>query len=246
MVIHISAGFSALAAVLYLGKRQGYPETAMQPNNLVMTLIGAGLLWVGWFGFNAGSTVQSGLDTARALTMTQISASSGALTWIVIEAIRFKKATSLGFASGILAGLVVITPAAGVVHPAGAMCLGAISSLACYVALNAKVKFGYDDSLDVVHETLIAAEITRITVSRCTGHGRAQGDAGLYRGQEITPNLIPKVRLDVAVNDNFVEAAVSAIQSAGRTGEIGDGKIIVTPIDEIYRIRTGESGSETI
>jgi len=148
LVIHVSAGFSALIVALMLGPRYGYPKTAMNPNNLVMTLMGAGLLWVGWFGFNAGSTVQSGLDTARALTMTQISAASGALTWIIIEAIVFRKTTSLGFASGILAGLVAITPAAGVVKPYGAIILGAMSSIACYYALNAKMKFGYDDSLD--------------------------------------------------------------------------------------------------
>ncbi len=147
-VIHVSAGISALVIALLLGSRQGYPKTPMIPNNMVMTMMGAGLLWVGWFGFNAGSTVQSGLDTARALTMTQVSAASGALTWIVIEAMVYRKATSLGFVSGILAGLVVITPAAGVVQPTGAIILGACSSVACYYALHAKTKLGYDDSLD--------------------------------------------------------------------------------------------------
>jgi Amt family ammonium transporter len=147
-VIHVSAGISALVVALLLGARKGYPKTAMAPNNLVMTMMGAGLLWVGWFGFNAGSTIHSGLDTARALTMTQVSAASGALTWIIIEAIIFRKATSLGFVSGILAGLVVITPAAGVVQPVGAICLGAISSIACFYALQVKMKLGYDDSLD--------------------------------------------------------------------------------------------------
>lgn len=148
LVIHVSAGTSALIVALFLGVRKGYPKTAMHPNNLVMTMMGAGLLWVGWFGFNAGSTIHSGLDTARALTMTQISAASGALAWLVIEACEFRKATSLGFVSGILAGLVVITPAAGVVKPGGALILGAASSVACYMALKAKAKFGYDDSLD--------------------------------------------------------------------------------------------------
>ncbi|MBT4365532.1 MAG: ammonium transporter [Desulfobacterales bacterium] len=148
LVIHVSAGVSALVVALLLGARRGYPKTAMHPNNLVMTMMGAGLLWVGWFGFNAGSTVQSGLDTARALTMTQVSAASGALTWLVIESIAFRKSTSLGFVSGILAGLVVITPAAGVVQPLGAIVLGALSSFVCYFALQAKMKFGYDDSLD--------------------------------------------------------------------------------------------------
>jgi Amt family ammonium transporter len=148
LVIHVSAGFSALVVALFLGKRLGYPKTTIQPNNLVMTLMGAGLLWVGWFGFNAGSTVQSGLETARALTMTQVSAASGALTWILIEALMFRKATSLGFASGVLAGLVAITPAAGVVKPYGAIILGSLSSIACFIALTGKGKFGYDDSLD--------------------------------------------------------------------------------------------------
>jgi ammonium transporter, Amt family len=148
LVIHVSAGISALVVAILLGVRRGYPKMAMMPNNLVMTLMGAGLLWVGWFGFNAGSTVQSGLATARALTMTQVSAASGALTWLIIEALIFKKATSLGFVSGILAGLVVITPAAGVVQPSGAILMGAASSVACFYALRIKSKFGYDDSLD--------------------------------------------------------------------------------------------------
>jgi ammonium transporter, Amt family len=147
-VIHVSAGTSALVICLLLGARRGYPKSAMHPNNLVMTLMGAGLLWTGWFGFNAGSTVQSGMDTARALTMTQVSAASGAFTWTLIEAFLFRKVTSLGFVSGILAGLVVITPAAGVVHVAGALALGALSAGLCFLALRAKNKFGYDDSLD--------------------------------------------------------------------------------------------------
>jgi len=148
LVIHVSAGISALVVALFLGVRRGYPKTVINPNNLVMTIMGAGLLWVGWFGFNAGSTLQSGLDTARALTMTQISAATGALTWLVIEALAFRKVSSLGFVSGILAGLVVITPAAGVVKPGGAMILGSISSCVCYWALQMKMKLHYDDSLD--------------------------------------------------------------------------------------------------
>jgi Amt family ammonium transporter len=147
-VIHVSAGVSALVAALYLGARRGYPQTTMHPNNLVMTMMGAGLLWVGWFGFNAGSTVHSNLDTARALTMTQIAAASGSLTWLIIESIIFRKTTSLGFVSGILAGLVAITPAAGVVQPVGALMLGVVSACVCFTALNLKSRFGYDDSLD--------------------------------------------------------------------------------------------------
>ncbi len=148
-VVHITAGISALVAALYLGKRKGYPLSAMHPNNLVMTLLGAGLLWVGWFGFNAGSSIASNLDTARALTVTQAAAAAGALSWMLIEACKHGKATSLGFSSGILAGLVAITPAAGVVSPMSALILGFLASLVCYFAINLKAKLGYDDSLDV-------------------------------------------------------------------------------------------------
>ncbi|MFN8629008.1 MAG: ammonium transporter [Chloroflexota bacterium] len=154
-VVHISAGISGLVAALYLGARRGYPRSAMHPNNLVMTLMGVGLLWVGWFGFNAGSSLTSGVKTAQALTVTQVAAAAGALAWICIEAAHHRKATSLGIASGILAGLVVITPAAGVVQPAGAVALGFIASGLCYLAIQLKNRLGYDDTLDVmgVHGT---------------------------------------------------------------------------------------------
>lgn len=148
-VVHISAGVGGLVAALYLGSRRGYPYQVIRPNNLVITMLGAGLLWVGWFGFNAGSSISSGLSTAQALTATQVAAATGALTWIIIEGFHQGKATALGFASGILAGLVAVTPAAGVVQPYGAMVLGLIASCICYIAIQVKNKLGYDDSLDV-------------------------------------------------------------------------------------------------
>lgn len=147
-VVHISAGVSGLVAAIYLGARRGYPYQVIRPNNMVITMLGAGLLWVGWFGFNAGSSVSSGLSTAQALTATQVAAATGALTWIIIESLHQGKATALGFASGILAGLVAVTPAAGVVQPYGAMVLGIIASNVCYLGIQVKNKLGYDDSLD--------------------------------------------------------------------------------------------------
>ena len=147
-VVHISAGVSGLVAALYLGARRGYPYQVIRPNNLVIVMLGAGLLWVGWFGFNAGSSISSGLSTAQALTATQAAAAAGALSWMIIEGIHQGKATALGFASGILAGLVAVTPAAGVVQPYGAIILGALASLVCYYAIQMKNKLGYDDSLD--------------------------------------------------------------------------------------------------
>ncbi|GAF03940.1 ammonium transporter [Saccharicrinis fermentans] len=147
-VVHISAGVSGLVAAIYLGARRGYPLRQLRPNNLVMTMMGVGLLWVGWFGFNAGSSVSSGIATAQALTATQVAGATGALAWAIIELFHHGKATALGFASGILAGLVAVTPAAGVVQPLGAMALAVAASLVCYGALMLKDKLGYDDSLD--------------------------------------------------------------------------------------------------
>ena len=147
-VVHISSGISGLVAALYLGRRRGYPTTAMPPSNLTMTMMGAGLLWVGWFGFNAGSSVGAGLLTTQALTATQAAAAAGAITWMLIEGFHHGKSTALGFASGILAGLVAVTPAAGVVKPWGALILGAIAASICYIAVILKGKFKYDDSLD--------------------------------------------------------------------------------------------------
>jgi ammonium transporter, Amt family len=147
-VVHISAGVSGLVAALYLGARRGFPKSVSRPSNLVMTMMGAGLLWVGWFGFNAGSSVESGLSTAQALTATQIAAASGAIAWMIIESLHHGKASALGIVSGILAGLVAITPAAGVVQPVGAIALGLLSSGICYWAILLKDKLGYDDTLD--------------------------------------------------------------------------------------------------
>ncbi len=147
-VVHISAGVSGLVAAMYIGARRGHPKILIPPSNLVMTMMGAGLLWVGWFGFNAGSSINSGLDTAQALTATQAAAAAGALVWMLVEGLHQGKATALGFVSGILAGLVAVTPAAGVVQPLGAMALGAIASIICYYAILLKDKLGYDDSLD--------------------------------------------------------------------------------------------------
>lgn len=147
-VVHISAGVSGLVAAIFIGARKSFPHLPMRPNNLVMTMIGAGLLWVGWFGFNAGSSVSSGLSAAQALTVTQVAAAAGALAWLIIEGIHQGKATAIGFASGILAGLVAITPAAGVVKPGGAIILGVLATAFCYLAIQYKNRLGFDDTLD--------------------------------------------------------------------------------------------------
>jgi Amt family ammonium transporter len=153
-VVHISAGVSALVMALMLGPRRDVARGAsLLPNNLVLTLTGAGLLWFGWFGFNAGSAVAvekpvAGGIAGLAFTTTQSAAAAAGLMWMLIERLHHGKVTSLGLASGLVAGLVAVTPAAGHIHPWAALLLGAMASLVCYSAVQLKARLGYDDSLD--------------------------------------------------------------------------------------------------
>jgi Amt family ammonium transporter len=150
LVVHISSGIAALAAALVVGKRKGYGNEAMPPHNLTLTLLGAALLWFGWFGFNGGSAVASGSLATSAFVVTHISTAAAALSWMIAEWTYRGEPTVLGVASGAVAGLVAITPASGFVGPVSAIIIGAGAGVACYFAINLKTKLGYDDSLDVV------------------------------------------------------------------------------------------------
>jgi Amt family ammonium transporter len=147
-VVHLSSGISALVLAVFLGKRKGYPHERMAPHNLPMTLLGAGLLWFGWFGFNAGSALSAGGGAALAFTTTQTAAAAGALSWMLVEWLKAGKPSALGAASGVVAGLVVITPAAGFVTPGWALVMGLLAGAVCYGGVMLKHKLGYDDSLD--------------------------------------------------------------------------------------------------
>jgi ammonium transporter len=147
-VVHIAAGLSGLAAILVLRKRLGYPEHAIHPNSMVITLLGAGLLWFGWFGFNGGSALASNGLAGAALAASQVAAAAAALSWLVVEWSHRGKPTALGFASGLVAGLVAVTPASGFVTPLGALCIGLIAGVVCYVSVSLKPFLKYDDSLD--------------------------------------------------------------------------------------------------
>jgi Amt family ammonium transporter len=149
-VVHISSGISALAAALIIGKRRGYGSVAFIPHNLPMTITGAALLWFGWFGFNAGSALAANGLAANAFVVTHVASSAAALSWIIMEWIHRGKPTTLGAASGAVAGLVAITPASGFVGPASALIIGAMAGIICYGGILLKSKLGYDDSLDVV------------------------------------------------------------------------------------------------
>ncbi len=149
-VVHITAGIAALVAAIVLGPRRGFPKKPMPPHNMTMTITGAAMLWVGWFGFNGGSALAAGGDAAMAILSTHIAASTGAITWMFYEWIKFGKPTALGTVTGMVAGLGTITPASGFVGPAGALVIGFIASIVCFNAvIIIKQKFKIDDSLDV-------------------------------------------------------------------------------------------------
>jgi Amt family ammonium transporter len=161
-VVHNSSGVSALVTALYLGKRMGYPSQPMPPHNLVFTVIGASLLWVGWFGFNAGSAVSSGELAATAFLNTNTAAAAAALGWMGAEWVRAGKPTILGAASGAVAGLVCITPAAGFVTPMASIIFGLAGGVVCYAAVSLKPSFGYDDALDVVGVHMVGGTLGAI------------------------------------------------------------------------------------
>ncbi|MBA3394681.1 MAG: ammonium transporter [Deltaproteobacteria bacterium] len=147
-VVHLSTGVSALVCALVLGKRRGYPAVRHPPHNLTMTVLGAAILWFGWFGFNAGSASLTEGRAALALVNTHVAAAAGGLAWVLLEGSRIKKSTMLGMASGVVAGLVAITPAAGYVTPMYALVIGGIAGMICYGAVLVKTRLGYDDALD--------------------------------------------------------------------------------------------------
>lgn len=173
-VVHINAGIAGLVVAIMLGKRKGYPTTAMPPHNLTLTVVGASMLWVGWFGFNAGSAVAANADAGMAMLVTQIATATAALAWMFSEWFSHGKPSVLGIATGAVAGLVAITPASGSVGPLGAFAIGIAAGMGCfYAATTLKRACGYDDSLDVfgVHAIggIIGALLTGIFATKGLG-----------------------------------------------------------------------------
>jgi Amt family ammonium transporter len=180
-VVHINAGIAGLMAALVLGKRKGYPTTAMPPHNLGYTLMGASMLWVGWFGFNAGSELAADGTAGMAMAVTQIATATAALAWMFAEWLSHGKPSVLGIASGAVAGLVAITPASGTAGPMGALLIGAAAGVGCFLgATKLKRALGYDDSLDAFGVHAIGGIIGAILTGVCAdvsfgGVGLAEG-----------------------------------------------------------------------
>ena len=205
-VVHINAGVSALVGSLILGKRLGYPKEPMPPHSLTLTMVGTGLLWVGWFGFNAGSALEANGSAALAMINTFVATAAAGLTWMVVERVSGHKASSLGFCSGIVAGLVAVTPAAGNSGPMGAMVLGAVASVICFIAVS-KIKpaLGYDDSLDAfgVHGVggIVGAIGTAIVYSPSLG---GPGAADFEIGKQLVTQIL-------AVGTTIIWASVGTV-----------------------------------
>jgi len=231
-VVHINAGIAALVCALMLGKRKGYPTTPMPPHNLTMTVTGAAMLWVGWFGFNAGSAVAADNRAGMAMLTTQVATAMAALAWMFIEWVKNGKPSVLGIASGAVAGLVAVTPASGWVGPMGALAIGAAAGGACYFgATTLKHFFGYDDSLDVVGVHFVGgtlgALLTGIFAAPLLGGLGTNGD---YSG-------------DYSIASQMVAQAVGVVITIGWSGLVS--VILLSILKATIGIRVDEE-SETI
>jgi Amt family ammonium transporter len=180
--VHINAGAAGLALALVLGKRVGFGRDPMRPHNLTLVMTGAGLLWFGWFGFNAGSAVAANGQAAETWVTTMVATGAAALGWLLTEKIRDGHATSLGAASGVVAGLVAITPSCSSVTPLGAIAVGLVAGVVCALAVSLKYRFGFDDSLDVVGVHMIGGIWGTLSVGLFASAATTAGVNGLFYG----------------------------------------------------------------
>jgi ammonium transporter, Amt family len=200
--VHLNAGMAGLAFALVLGKRVGWRKEPMRPHNIPFVLLGAGLLWFGWFGFNAGSAGAANMLSATAFMNTQVATGAAALSWIIVEKLRDGNSTTLGVASGAVAGLVAITPACGYVDPVGAVIIGLLAGAICAFAVGLKYKFGFDDALDVVGVHAVGGALGALLIGFfATKTANAAGANGLFSGGGITQ--LGKQALGVAVVGAF-------------------------------------------
>ncbi|GAA3745527.1 ammonium transporter [Salinactinospora qingdaonensis] len=209
--VHINAGAAALALTLVLGRRQGFGTESMRPHNLPFVLLGAALLWFGWFGFNAGSGLAADGTASLALVNTQVATAAATAAWMLVERLRYGKVTALGFASGAIAGLVAITPAAASLTPIGSVILGLIAGAICAYAISWKFKFGYDDALDVVGIHMVGGIIGSLGIgllaSSLVGE---EAPNGLFYGGSFTLLAVQAVAVVVVMIYSFVASWIIA------------------------------------
>ncbi|MEV6429578.1 ammonium transporter [Nocardia sp. NPDC051463] len=208
--VHINAGAAGLALVLVLGKRKGWPTTPFRPHNLPFVMLGAGLLWFGWFGFNAGSAVTSGGLAGSTFITTTFATCAAMLAWLLVEKFRDGKPTSLGAASGIVAGLVAITPSCSSVNVLGALIIGAVAGALCALAVGLKFKFGFDDSLDVVGVHLVGGIVGTLMIGLVAAPEAGAAKTGLFYGGGLDQLWRQAVGAGVVLAFSFIASLVIA------------------------------------
>ena len=246
--VHINAGAAALAVCIILGKRRGWPKTPMRPHNLTMVMLGAGLLWFGWFGFNAGSAYAADNTAAIAATNTLLATCAAGLAWLIVEKIRDKKATSLGAASGIVAGLVAITPACANVTPMGAILLGLVAGAVCAWAVTLKYKLGFDDSFDVVGIHLVGGLVGTLALGFLASDLVEEGGQnGLLYGGDLNLLIVQIIAAVGVMVYSFILAGIIALALKATTGIRSDEEDEVNGIDVAEHAETayelGDSGA---
>lgn len=209
--VHINAGAAGLALCLVLGKRKGWPKTPMRPHNLPFVMLGAGLLWFGWFGFNAGSALSSNGTAGSTFLTTTFATCSAMLGWLLVEKLRDGHATSLGAASGLVAGLVAITPSCSSVNVLGALAIGVVAGVACALAVGLKFKFGFDDSLDVVGVHLVGGIIGTLMVGLVATKEAPAGVQGLLYGGGFNQLWRQAVGAGVVLAFSFIMTLIIAL-----------------------------------
>lgn len=208
--VHINAGIAGLAVVLVLGRRLGWPH-APRPHNLPATVLGAGILWFGWFGFNGGSALAAGTAASVVFLNTFAAACTGLLAWLVVEKLRDGHATTLGAASGLIAGLVAITPACGAVSPVGALLVGLVAGAVCPCAIGLKRRFGYDDALDVVGVHLVGGILGTLLVGLLATDAAPNGRSGLFYGGGWELLGVQAVAVAAVIAYSFVVTSIIAL-----------------------------------
>ena len=246
--VHINAGAAALAACIILGKRRGWPKTPMRPHNLTMVMLGAGLLWFGWFGFNAGSAYAADNTAAIAATNTLLATCAAGLAWLIVEKIRDKKATSLGAASGIVAGLVAITPACANVTPMGAILLGLVAGAVCAWAVTLKYKLGFDDSFDVVGIHLVGGLVGTLALGFLASDLVEEGGQnGLLYGGDLNLLIVQIIAAAGVMVYSLILAGIIALALKATIGIRSDEEDEVNGIDVAEHAETayelGDSGA---
>ena len=223
-VVHITAGVAALTAAVAMGSRRGFPDTPMTPHNMTMSVTGAGMLWVGWFGFNAGSALAANGDAGMAMLVTHISAAAGAFTWMCVEWFRFGKPSALGAVTGMVAGLGTITPASGFVGPAGALIIGISAGIVCFSAtMWVKRVLKIDDSLDVFPVHAVGGALGTILAGIF-----ASSSLGIFSGQGD----------GAGIGDQLVIQATGVVSVAVYTAAVS--YILFRVVDAILGLRVSE------